>query len=174
MATSPSEYLAQRQGQSGLAATPDDFLFLEALLVQRLQEQLEDKTAKLHILTAPDLAAVQETNQPVPAVHVLYQGYSASGDYSRQPKGSSAGAVAAVVQSWVCTVAVRNVRTIKTGSSARTDAGPLVARVAQALMGWQPAGCSKPLKLVNAAQAAYSAGYMYLPLQFDAEFVLRS
>lgn len=172
MATSsPGSYAAQLQKRQSLTATPDNFLFVEPLILDFLKKSLDDLTTKLNFLTAPELSTTTEKNQPVPAVHLIYEGYAVSTDTARQPVGKS---VVLINQTWSVTVCVRNVRDIKSGSDARQMGGNLAARVMKSLMGWQPDGCTKPLKLVNAARAIYSEGYMYIPIGFEVEFILRS
>lgn len=146
--------------------TADNFMALEPLLLARLTEQLADLSPHVHVLAAVDLSGVTEDTQPTPAVHLVYQGYRVV------ESGSSTGLMARVEQSWLATVATRNVRQLKSGQAARADAGAIARRVARALMGFKPAGSSKPLRLADAPQAGFTAGFMYLPLAFVAELAL--
>lgn len=142
------------------------FLALEAAIVERLRNRLP---ADVHVLTRAELAAVAEGNQPVPAVHVIYNGYRVA---ERRPDGTAAR----ITQTWLVTVAVRNVRTQLTGEAAREDAGELASAVLAALMGWKPTteGNSAPAQLVEAPAPAYAAGFYYLPLAFELETVVKS
>lgn len=145
----------------------DNFLALEPLLLARLTEQLADLVPKVHVLAAVDLAGVTEATQLTPAVHVVYQGY-------RVVENKPDGRVARVEQTWLATVASRNMATLRTGSAARADAGLIAHRVRQALMGFKPAHASKPLRLAEGPGAGFNAGFQYLPLAFVAELVLGS
>ena len=142
-----------------------NFLALEPLLVARLTEQLADLSPKVHVMSAADLAGVTEATQITPAVHVVYQGY-------RVTETRLDGTVVRMEQTWLATVATRNVKNTRTGAAARAEAGLIAGRVAQALMGFKPALASKPLRLVNGPGAGFSAGFAYLPLAFEAELVL--
>lgn len=137
--------------------TPDsDFLFLEGLLVERLKTALGDK---VFVETAPDLAAVTESGQNTPAVHVLYRGY-------RVANAETDGFIG-VVQTWLTVVAVRNVRNTTSGADARLEAGPLATDVLDALHGARFTG-ARALRLTNGPDAGFSSGHFYLPLAWQA------
>lgn len=146
-------------------AALDNFLALEACLVERLAQQLCELAPRVHVLQAASLAGVTEDKQLTPAVHVVYQGY-------RIVEARSDGALVRVQQTWLATVAVKNMRGLRSGAAAREDAGLIAARVARSLMGYKPALCLKPLQLVDAPAAGFSGGYQYLPLAFEAELRL--
>jgi hypothetical protein len=145
----------------------DNLWLLEAILRTRLAEQLADLVPRMHVLSAADLAGVTEATQPTPAVHLVYQGY-------RVVESRGDGRGARLEQTWLATVATRNVRDLRTGIAARVDAGQIAARVAGALMGFKPTPASKPLRLVDAPAAGYSDGFAYMPLAFVAELVIES
>jgi hypothetical protein len=140
---------------------------LEAILRERLSAQLADLVPRVHVLSSADLAGVTEATQPTPAVHVVYHGY-------RVTESRSDGRGARLEQTWLATVATRNVRDLRTGGAARLDAGQIAARVASALMGFKPTPASKPLRLVDAPAAGYGDGFAYMPLAFVGELVIES
>lgn len=144
---------------------PENFLALEGLLLARLGAQLADLSPKVHILAAADLAGITEATQVTPAVHLVYQGYRVS-------ESRADGHATRLEQTWLATVAVRNLKDMRTGVAARVDAGLIAARVASALMGFVCTPGAKPLRLVDGPSAGFSAGYQYLPLAFVAEIVL--
>lgn len=144
-----------------------NLLALEPVLMARLTEQLADMVPKVHVLAAVDLAGVTEATQVTPAVHLVYQGY-------RVAESPSSARVARLEQTWLVTVATRNMKNLRTGSAARADAGLIADRVALALMGFKPALASKPLRLVDGPSAGFSDGFAYLPLAFVAELVVGS
>lgn len=143
----------------------DNLMLLEAQLMARLADQLADLSPKVHVLAAVDLAGVTEATQPTPAVHVVYQSY-------RIVESRSDGSTARLEQTWLATIATKNFKNLRSGAAARADAGLIAARVAGALMGFRPAGASKPLRLAEGPGAGFSGGYGYLPLAFVAELVL--
>lgn len=144
---------------------PANFLALEPLLLERLRAQLADVVPTVQLLAASDLAHVTEATQPTPAVHLIYDGYSVT--ESRQD-----GSAVRIDQTWLTTVAVRNLKDMRSGSAARAEAGLIARRVTQALMGYRPEPGAKPLRLVNGPAAGFSNGFQYLPLAFAAELVL--
>ena len=72
------------------------------------------------------------------------------------------------------TAAVKNVRTLKTGEAARSEAGELAARAGAALMGFRPPNVAGPMRLSPSPSAGHSAGFVYLPLAFVVETVFKS
>jgi hypothetical protein len=143
----------------------DNLMLLELPLMERLAAQLADLTPKVHVLAAADLAGVTEATQVTPAVHLVYHGY-------RIVESRSDGGAARLEQTWLATVATRNMKNLRSGAAARTDAGLIAARIAAALMGFRPAGASKPLRLAEGPGAGFSNGFAYLPLAFVAELAL--
>lgn len=142
-----------------------NLMALEPVLLTRLSEQLATLSPRVHVLVAADLEGVTEATQVTPAVHLVYQGY-------RVVEGNSSGRTVRLEQTWLATVATRNMKNLRTGEAARADAGQIASQVAQALMGFKPAQASKPLRLVDGPSAGFSKGFAYLPLAFVVELVL--
>lgn len=144
---------------------PDNLMLLEPQIMARLGEHLADLSPAVHVLAAADLAGVTEATQRTPAVHVVYQGY-------RVVESRSDGTAARLEQTWLVTVATKNVKDTRSGAAARADSGLIAARVARALMGFKADAASKPLRLAQGPSAGFSNGYAYLPLAFVAELAL--
>ncbi len=149
--------------------TPNNFLAAEPLIVARLRAVLPPE---VHVLAAADLAQVAGSQQPTPAVHVLYAGYRVD--------DSRTGAFAGVEQQWLTVVVTRNVADIEAGYHARQAAGPLAAQVMDALYRHRlrdgqgdPIGLS-PLRLDGAPQAGFDDGHFYLPLGWLCHVQFRS
>lgn len=134
------------------------FLDLEPLLVAHLREQLADRP-NVHILTAADLAKIDEKAQHTPAVHIVFNGLSvADEDFQVE-----------VVEHWLTVVAVRNVGDTVAGQRARAEASPLMKAVWDALYGWRPDGTQiKALRPVTPPTPGYSIGFGYYPLAWSA------
>lgn len=143
----------------------DNLLLLEAPLMERLADQLADLTPKVHVLAAADLEGVTEKSQVTPAVHLLYWRH-------RIAESGTSGKTARLEQTWLAIVATKNVKNLRSGTAVRVDAGLIAAHVAKALMGFMPAGGSKPVRLAEGPDAGFSGGYSYLPLAFVAELAL--
>lgn len=148
-----------------MSAVDENFLALEPLLIARLCTQLADLQPKVKIMSAADLAGVSEDQQTTPAVQIVYRGY-------RVVESNHSSNSVRIEQTWLAVVATRNAKNLRTGDAARADAGVITRRVLQALMGHRLVGTSKPLRLADAPEAAYSAGYQYLPLAFVAELTV--
>lgn len=143
----------------------DSLFVLEPHLVRRLKERLQHLRPSVHVLAATDLAGMNEAGQPVPAVHLVYQGYRVLEVRTDKRK-------ARIEQTWLAVAAVQNVKGLQTGSAARADAGLLGAEVLLAFAGWQPPGAASALALSNAPAARFSGGYQYLPQAFTVELVV--
>lgn len=151
------------------AAQPhrNNFLEPELHIVARLKAALADLRPQVHVLTAADLAQVREDAQPTPAVHVLWSGF-------RPLESREDGAAARLDHTWLIVSAVKNVRTVRTGQDARSQAGELMARAGEALMGYRPPNTVGPMRLTSGPTAGFSGGFMYLPLAFLVETVFQN
>lgn len=137
-----------------MIAVNDNLLAVEEAIEARLRAGLD---ARIHLLTAPDLAGVAEERQIVPAVHLLYGGM--------QPVTSQARALTGQFeQRWWTVVAVRNVSDPKRGKGARSEAGPILADVVRLLAGWRPDEDEELLRPIAPPGPAYHNGYAYFPL----------
>ncbi len=138
-----------------MSLRPDNFLALEGLIVARLKSALP---STVRVLSAADMAGITESSQPTPAVHVLYRGY--------RVRDSEVLAFASIEQTWLTVIAVRNVTDLTSGTDARQSAGPLAADVIDALYQYRFGELSgaRPLRITQAPEAGYRAGYFYLPL----------
>lgn len=130
-------------------------LAIEPLLVERIRQVVN--MPGLKVLTSAEMAGVKENAQPVPAVHVVYDGVSV-----REEKG-----LVEIVERWITFVAVRNLRSTRSGEDARQDAGPILDSVFFALLGWQAEGV-KPLLPSTPPRPYFNAGYAYFPLAWSA------
>lgn len=138
---------------------PVDYLAAEELIITRLGPS--GKNVTRHILSATDLAGVDEQKQLTPAVFVLYDG-----DRLGDSAGRNSGQM--IYQKWLLIVAVRNVKGQKTGKGARDEAGPIITKVLDAMLGWSPGTDYQPMQRVVAPRPGYSpGGYAYFPLAFE-------
>jgi hypothetical protein len=138
-------------------------LALEPILKARLSERLP---SAVKILSAPDLDAVGAGSQPTPAVYVVYSGGAVT---ESRPDGRAVR----IAQDWLILVAVRHVSQSDAGASARAEAGDLADQVIAALMSWQPAGTSAPLRLSGLPNPGFVDGYQWVPLTFSTEITRR-
>jgi hypothetical protein len=137
----------------------DNFLFLEPLIVARLQEHLP---SDVQVLTAPALADMAEAGRRLPAVFVVYDGYQVAEDNP---------GFLTVTQTWVTWAAVRNSANLREGAPAREDAGSLLHQMRVALSRWKPEG-AKPLRLSAAPNPIYTDGHAYFPLAWTSAIAL--
>lgn len=150
------------QGQT--TAESNNWLALEPHLEQLLKTAVAGAIPAVHVLTAADLADVKESAQKTPAVHLIYGGYGVVEDLGTAWK---------LAHTWYAVVVVRNVATQRTGKAARQNAGPLVTQVVGALVGANPPGATRALKLVSPPPASYNAGHQYIPSAFEVETIFR-
>lgn len=138
-----------------------NYLAAEDLIVAQLQALVPEFKA---VLSAADLADVAEAAQVTPAAYVLYDG-----DEITTTAGD--GMAQRVLQRWLVVVTDKNMRDTKTTKTARQQAGALVTKTLQALMGWQPSAEHGPLTRVAGFPPGFAAGYAYIPLVFTTEVI---
>lgn len=137
------------------------FLDAEKRLIRRLEAKVKPHVRA--VLSAADLAGVQESEQITPALHVILQGY-------RPTREQGSGLIQEIEQTWLVVAAVRNVRGIP---DAREDAGPILDAVLRALLGWRPDAGWTPFQLAAAPRPGFSRGFLYFPLAFTTKIVAR-
>lgn len=135
------------------------FMALEPRLVALLKQALAGVSPAVHVLTAAELADVQESKQLTPAVHVVYGGYRIAEDI---------GTAWRLEHTWYAVTAVRNVAQVKSGAAGRQDAGVIATAVALALADAKVAGAAEPLTLITPPGPSHSAPYTYLPTAVKA------
>ena len=143
-----------------------EFLAAEPLLTARLIERLADLDPVPAVLSAADLAGVAEEQQVTPAVHLVYGGHRIAQDTAQ-------GLVVELEQTWHTVVAVRNVRTTRSGQAARADAGVIMDTVFGAFSGWKPGAGMRALRPTNPPRAGYSKGFIYYPLSWMLRLQMR-
>ena len=137
----------------------NDFMALEPHLVDLLKQAVAGMSPAVHVLTAADLADVQESKQLTPAVHVVYGGYSIDQDI---------GTAWRLVHTWYAVAVVRNAAQVRSGAAGRQTAGQLAATVALALADAAVDGAAENLTLISPPTPSYSAPYSYLPTAIQA------
>lgn len=145
-------------------ADANNFMALEPHLVALVQAAVEGLSPAVHVLTAAEIADVKESAQRTPAVHVIYGGYTVAEDLRTAWR---------LEHTWYAVVVVRSAATQRTGAAARAEAGPLVARVINALAGASVPGSAGPLTLTTPPKAGYPAGFQYIPSAFTVETIFR-
>lgn len=137
------------------------FLALEALIVERLQARMPT----VRVLSGDDLAGIEESGQPVPAVHVVYDGF-------RVTQTNAQGKNAMTEQRWLAVVVVKHEgAAAKASAESKTRAAPHVDAVLSALMGWRPnARPGTPgLALTTPPKPVRRHPFYYFPLAFTAD-----
>jgi hypothetical protein len=142
----------------------NDWMALEPRLVELARAAVAGLKPAVHVLTHADLAAVAETAQQTPAIHVIYGGYRIAEDQATAWR---------LAHTWYVVAAVRNVAAISSGQPARLSAGSLLARVTGCLVAQKLEGATKPLALVSPPAAQYRAGFQYIPSAFEVETIFR-
>lgn len=140
-----------------------DWTLAETPMLARLTAKLmtpPDACVK-KVLTAKEAAKLQEADQVVPAVYLVYMGFSIA---------SAEGEAALRVtyrHKWVVSVAVQSAAAQTDPQLLHTAAAPIAGRVAAALHGWAPAKSWAAFEPVTPPPVAYSdLGYCYVPQAF--------
>lgn len=130
------------------------FMALEPRLVALLRCALEGMSPAVHVLTAGELAEVQEARQHTPAVHLVYGGYRIAQDIGRAWR---------LEHTWYAVTVVRNVAQARSGAPGRQDAGAIATAVALALADAPLEGAAERLTLITPPAPSHSAPFTYLP-----------
>jgi hypothetical protein len=143
----------------------ENYLAAEALIIARLQDRLTGEAAVRAVLGAWDMAQIEESTQPTPAVHIYYD---------RDDVLAGGGKDIRINQVWTIAVAIRNHSDIL-GIAARQDAGPILSAVHQALQGWKPSAQHGAMNRTNGPPHWLSdSGISYHPLTFTTLIVATS
>lgn len=141
-----------------------DFSVPEAAIVQRLTALIATApTACVKaVLTAPEIAAIEEERQVVPAVYVVYLGWAV------EQSGSQEARYRVLYRHrWAITTAVSSVARMRESLARHSEAAPILKRVADALHGWVPAQGFSALVPATPPAPAYSPGFAYFPQVFS-------
>ncbi len=145
----------------------DDYLALEDQLVERIRQSLPELKA---VLTATDLASIQDDRKNELSAHVVYLG----DDIPEGPDSQgSTGKIQLVTQNWLIVLVVKFAGAA-TGKGNRKVAGPLISKLLVSLQGWQPVGSFKSFRRANAPRVIYNNGFGYYPFAFKTTFFVGS
>lgn len=140
----------------------NEFLALEARLVDLLKAATAGMAPAVHVLSAADLADVKLARQHSPAVHVIYGGYSIAEDQ---------GTRLLLDHTWHAISVLRHVGATRTGEMARAQMGPLLATVMSTLLAARIEGATKLLTLASPPRPWHEAGTQFVPSSFIAQTI---
>ncbi|MCP4695795.1 MAG: hypothetical protein GY862_02940 [Gammaproteobacteria bacterium] len=138
-------------------------LFPEELIVERLKTEVPGFA---DVFPSEGVADAIKSTLRTPAAHVIYMGYQPVQNVDQGKKQE-------IETYWLIVVAVRNVRTRKTGEAGRKEADPLISAVFDALLGHCLDPMLTPLKLEPAPHADFSAEFGYFPLKFSTRIIVK-
>lgn len=78
----------------------------------------------------------------------------------------------ALKESVTVVTVVRNATSQVTGEHARFEAGPVLVAVIASLLGWVPGDGYEALKMENATNPEFEAGFGFYPLVFSTRYVV--
>jgi len=133
----------------------------EPLLVDRLKAKCPAVSG--NVFAAADLAAVQETGQVTPALHVVLAGYRKLDD--------DAGSGTLWRETWLVVACVKNVRQHVGASAIRNAAAALLAETMAALDGWRCPGAAGLVRAIDPPAPLVTDGFGYFPLAFAVNTV---
>lgn len=140
------------------------YLDIEALIVARLVELVSVPAA--NVLTYADMASLQEAQQPVPGINVLFGG--------QQPRRAPSGSMSQVIdQTWLIVPVIRHVGNVTSGQAARALMSPILAQVDAAMIGWEPTIEHDAMQLIAAQQPTYRNGFLNYPLAYQTSFAAK-
>lgn len=139
-------------------------LSLGRVIEARLEAVLPDTT---HVVLAHSVDDFKLAGQLAPAVAIAYGGGE---PVESRPDGKAVR----IRQHWLVVVFDRNLADLDAGADALADAGGLVDRALDALLGWHPDGVSKPFSLTGMPAPRYLVGYQEVSLRFSTEFVRKA
>ncbi|MBF0358949.1 MAG: hypothetical protein HQL70_10105 [Magnetococcales bacterium] len=116
------------------------------------------------ITSARNLQELQNHPGPSPALYLIYDG---------QEPFMGAGSAQIIDQSWLTVIVVRSARDTVTGAFERLEAGPLIIKLCEALLGWQPDSQYGALTIKTAPGPIYNNGLGYYPVRFSTRLTLR-
>lgn len=149
----------------------DDYLFCEPLIIERIRAELPEL---VEVLSAGELARVQDDKPICPAVYVIFSGDVISD--SVESTGGIRRVVQATTQLWTVVLAVQLADGRGLAEETNAEAGPLLAKLSRALQGWMPEdGLTKPMKrAAQPLQPLYEPdGYAYFPVVWQTFFINR-
>lgn len=141
----------------------DNYLAAEPLIIARLKEQVPEF---VHVGDWSEYSTLEEGAIATPAAFVMYGG-------DRLHDAGGKGAVQRIDQMWGVVVVVRNVAQRRAGTAIREEAGPLMMKTVNALMGWKPAPQFRELERMPAPRPEYAKLVGFFPLQFAAALILK-
>jgi len=144
----------------------DNYLFLEELLIKRINDQVQGLK---FVGSAPDIDAVKQQRQKVPAAYVIYLGDDIVSDVTHQGGNR---VVQKLVQNWAIVLTVNQADSMANGAAARRQTGELLGSLIKKLTGWAPVEGVTPLKRAAGRSATFVIGsFLYYPLIFQTSFI---
>lgn len=135
----------------------DDYFSVEPSIIARLQEQIQN----VKIKSSMGMPKIHESLDLAPAVLVDLED-------DRPGQAIGYGTDQRVEQIWACIVVVKN---------ARSEAGPLISKVINAMNGWRPEDTT--FSFFKRVKSNFSPDYSpngvyYFPLAFSTSFIFNS
>lgn len=152
------------------------FLTDEALIIAHLAEALAEVPqggvapilpgSDKRVLSAADMASIEESAQITPCVYVIYAGHTPLKSYAN-------GVIQDIEQRWIVVITTRNARATVDGKAVREDAEPIINAVIEALMGFKPDPSGSALSLSSSEAPVYRTGFGYFPFSFTRRRTFR-
>lgn len=138
-------------------------LTLEPLLIQRLKDTVSGVRA---VLSADELAGIEESKQVVPALQVFYRGFRVIDDGYQ--------GMALIEETWLAVAVISHSVQGKRATAATRQRMAAIANPALfALLGWNPGDKWTPLKPTTPPPARWSDSFGYLPMAFTTQLFVK-
>jgi len=142
----------------------NDFLILETRIRARIEDRLPALAGNVMLVNDP-----ADVVQKAAAVTV----WIAPG--LTRMEADRSGRALDCLQRWQVILTVRNVSKIRSGRPARSQAGPIVSQLLDALSGWHPGSPFGALRAVTPPAAPFAdQGVFFYPLEFETRFAYQA
>lgn len=147
-----------------ISAEDGNWLALEDALLAVLQGAVAGASPAVKVLSAAELAKVDETSAPSPALHLIYAGYAPVED---------GGSSLMLRHRWIVAVAVKNAGTLATGKALRAELGKLQTKVIRAMLTAKLPGAQSKVELQAQPAIQYTTGWALAPHAFAVQTIFK-
>lgn len=141
----------------------DDYFAVQSMIIDRLKERVDGLREVRGAGNGP-----REVGRATPLLLVAFHAETLLDSPGAKVRGEQL-----VVQSWRLELITHATRDVKEGGGNRELAGPLLARINQALLGWKPGAGYSPLERAAAPGAEYKDGFGHFFQIFHTRVVIR-
>jgi len=144
------------------------FLEMEDAIIARLNARFADLTPVPRVYKSSDLAMIKDRSQGDLSVFVAYNGIVGA-----ETAAPNVRHIGAIQQQWMIWVVSRSAKSHGAQAGTRELADPVLERIIESLMGAKLIKDIVQLVITDTVSPAYSDGFGYFPLAFNARKTVR-